>query len=211
MRSRRKSTYQPPPGGFDFTAAMERLCRDVTRRLPELRHIDIDQVLVTVSQSRKPVLHGLYAALTPMKFEDGAETAVYHGQQYGVETVVDENRREMMYLLTFYLPRFMEVDFLEKLVTIFHELWHISPDFNGDLRRHSGRCYAHTHSQKEYDDEMAALARKWLALQPPEMLYQFLKLDFAQMQFAYGEIFGRRIRRPKLLPINPSVNSSKCK
>ena len=51
---------------------------------------------------------------------------------------------EMLYILKFYLPRFQNEPFEEKLTTIFHELWHISSDFNGDIRRHSGRCYVHT-------------------------------------------------------------------
>ena len=61
--------------------------------------------------------------------------------------------------------RFMDVDFEEKLVTIFHELWHVSPRFDGDLRRHPGRCYMHTGSQKDYDAQMLRLARRWLRSQ----------------------------------------------
>ena len=55
---------------------------------------------------------------------------------------------EMMYILKFYLPRFQNESFEEKLTTIFHELWHISGDFNGDIRRHAGRCYVHTSSER---------------------------------------------------------------
>ena len=49
----------------------------------------------------------------------------------------------------------------EKLSTVLHELWLISPMFNGDLRRHEGRCYAHGPSQSNYDDQKDRLAQKW--------------------------------------------------
>ena len=73
---------------------------------------------------------------------------------------------------SFYLPRFMNLDFREKLITVLHELWHISPDFNGDIRRHAGRYHAHTHSQAEYDAEMGVLADRWLRSRPPDELWE---------------------------------------
>src|SRR5688500_5809327 len=103
----------------------------------------------------------------------------------------------MLYILTFYLPRFQDQSFQEKLVTIFHELWHIGPLFDGDLRRHEGRCYAHTSSQAEYDGHMAVLAHQWLALGPPDELIAFLRYDFQQLQLHHGRICGVRIPRPK--------------
>ena len=39
--------------------------------------------------------------------------------------------REILYLVTFCLPRFLDLTFDEKFVTIFHELFHIGPSFNG--------------------------------------------------------------------------------
>ncbi len=52
----------------------------------------------------------------------------------------------MLYLVTFCLPRFLDQDFDDKFITLFHELYHISPRFEGDLRRHEGRCALHSHS-----------------------------------------------------------------
>ena len=94
----------------------------------------MQRVAVTFSQTRKQVSHGLYASMTPMRFEGGSLQDNSEEQHYTVQRLFDDNGCEMMYILRFYLPRFMEESFQEKLVTIFHELWHISPDFNGDLR-----------------------------------------------------------------------------
>ena len=41
----------------------------------------------------------------------------------------------------------METPFEEKLTTVFHELYHISPMFDGDIRRLEGRYHVHSHSQ----------------------------------------------------------------
>ena len=59
--------------------------------------------------------------------------------------------QEKRYLVSFYLPRFLEIDRDEKLATVVHELFHISPDCNGDLRRFPGKNYAHGHSREAYD------------------------------------------------------------
>ena len=72
----------------------------------------------------------------------------------------------MLYILNFYLPRFMDLSLTEKVTTIFHELWHISPDFDGDVA--ASRALLRTHALgKEYDAAMRAMADQWLALQPP--------------------------------------------
>lgn len=189
------------PRGFDFSQAIRRLCLDLTSRLPELQHIDMSQVAVAVAQTRKDVSHGLYASLTPLRFENGSREGQVNGRRMRVERVLDADGREMLYILTIYLPRFMQVDLGEKLVTVLHELWHISPHFNGDIRRFEGRCYAHTHSQKEYDAEMATLAKTWLAMNPPEFLYAFLRLDFQQLQETYGGVIGMKIRRPRMFSL----------
>ena len=188
--------------GFNFTRHMHRLCDDACRRLPELQHTDMSRVAVTFSQTRKQVSHGLYASLTPMRFEGGLLSETSEERHFTVQRLFDSDGREMMYILRFYLPRFMEESFQEKLVTIFHELWHISPEFNGDLRRHGGRCYLHTQSQQQYDLSMAQLVAKWLQLNPPPSLYAFLQYDFSGLQQQFGRIYGIKIPHPKLIPLD---------
>jgi hypothetical protein len=184
-------------GRFDFTARMRELCADMIGRTPELAHIDLSRVAISFCQARKRVQHGLFASLTPLRFRDGALTGRRRGRIYGVQRLYDGAGVEMLYVLSFYLPRFMDLDFREKLITVLHELWHISPRFDGDLRRHPGRCYAHTSSQAEYDAHMGVLADRWLADGPPQALYGFLRGDFNELQRQHGSIVGIRIPRPK--------------
>ena len=188
--------------GFDFTEHIRSLCEDLVQRLPELGHIDLRRVSICFSQARKSVRHGMQASLTPMHFERGATTMRSGRRTYTVQRLDDEAGQEMLYILRFYLPRFLDLPFSEKLATILHELWHIGPSFDGDLRRHDGRCYAHGPSQKEFDAHAEHMARRWLANSPAEELYAFLQHDFHELQQLYGGVYGKTIPIPKLIPID---------
>jgi len=185
--------------GFNFTSHMRALCADLVERLPELAHIEVGRVAIRFCQARIRSRHGLYASLTPLRFEGGQLFSQRRGRTWTVERLFDDAGREMLYLLSFYLPRFLERPFEEKMSTVVHELWHIGPDFDGDLRRHAGRCYAHTHSQKQYDALMRELTKKWLGLDPPSEAHAFLRHDFRQLERRFGRVFGQKIRTPRLL------------
>ena len=194
----------PPPTvthGFDFTLHMRRLCDDMVRRLPELHHIELARVAVSFCQARKPAAEGLYASLTPLRFAGGQTETVRRGRRWGIQRLVDSAGREMLYILNFYLPRFMDLALREKLATVLHELLHIGPRFDGDLRRFRGRCYAHGGSRKRYDALAERLAAKWGSLDPPQSLYEFLREDFSALIRRHGRVFGQRFRAPKLLPL----------
>jgi hypothetical protein len=183
-----------------FTQAVSQLCLDLCRRVDELQHIDMSRVLVTFARCRNKQHWGFQAKLVPMRFEGGTVTqkrgeTTYQIQKYFVGDV------EMLYVLTFYLPRFLNQSFEEKLVTVIHELYHICPNFSGDIRRFAGSCCVHTRSQKEYDAHMAVLARKYLAKNPPRRLYDFLRLNFAQLEARHGSVVGVMAPSPKLVPI----------
>jgi predicted metallopeptidase len=188
--------------GFDFTQHIATLVSDVVLRVPELGHVDTDRIAFSFSQARKRVLHGLQASLTPLRFEGGARQGVYHGRKMAVQQLLAPSGEEMLYILTFYLPRFLDLSFDEKLLTVFHELWHISERCDGDLRRHAGRCYAHSHSQAEYDAQLVPLVDAYLATCRDEPLVGFLRLNFEQLKSRYGSVYGVRLARPKLIPIS---------
>jgi predicted metallopeptidase len=190
---------RPSTGGVNFTQHMRALCADIARRLPELAHVDMRRVAIRFCQARRQTRYGLHASLTPMRFEGGRLTARRRGRTLAVERLFDDAGQEMLYLLSFYLPRFLDRPLDEKLSTVVHELWHIGPAFDGDLRRHPGRCYAHTSSQKQYDALVDALAGRWLALGPPAEVYEFLRYDFRELTERHGPVYGQRIRTPRLI------------
>src|SRR5690606_10410094 len=105
---------------------------------------------------------------------------------------------------TFYLPRFLDQSFREKFITILHELYHISPRFDGDIRRFGGRYHVHSHSQQDYDGQMEVFAREYLSSGPPEDLYDFLRSDFRELHRRYGGVVGLQVPIPKLIPVDGS-------
>lgn len=192
----------PPSAGFNFTGHIYRLCDDMTSRLDQLRHIDMARVAVSFAQTRRAGSLGMYATLSPMRFAGGRSHVFRRKRRYGLQRLYAADGREMLYILTFYLPRFLDLSFREKLTTVLHELWHIGPKFDGDLRRLGGRCYAHGSSQKQYDAHMEALLDRWLSLGPPESLYDFLRQNFHELMSRHGRVWGRKLPNPKLVPLD---------
>lgn len=193
-------TTGPANQPFDFGAHVRRLCADIVARCDGLRHVDVARVLIGMTQARSERVHGLQARVTPLRFRGGKLTRKRRGVHYQVQRYV-VGAREMLYLMTFCLPRFLDQEFDDKLITIFHELYHIGPTFDGDLRRHDGRYSVHSHSKRCYDEQMAHLAREYLASQPDATLHAFLRLDFAQLVRRHGSVLGVVVPRPKLIPL----------
>ncbi len=190
------------PSGFDFTRHMRSLCEDMVTRVDGLNHIDLDRVALSFSQTRKASSYGMYASLTPMRFADGRSESLRQGRRWTIQRLLGPDGQEMLYILNFYLPRFLDLKFREKLSTVMHELWHIGPKFDGDLRRFEGRCFAHGSSQARYDATVEQLVDRWLSSNPPSSVAEFLRLKFGKLTARHGPVYGQRIPAPKLLPLD---------
>ena len=105
----------------------------------------------------------------------------------------------MLYILNFYLPRFLDLPLDEKLTTVAHELWHIGPRFDGDLRRFRGRCYAHSGSQRKYDAQVKRLVAAWLAAAPPAGMFEFLSSCLSRVVRPARPHFRPEDRRPEAI------------
>jgi len=199
---------EPPPGlpsgprqqPFDFCGHIRRLCADLVLRTEMLRHVDVGRLLFAVTQARSARAHGLQARVTPLRCHDGALTRQRRGVTYQVQRYF-LGAHEFLYVVHFCLPRFLDQNFREKFITLFEELYHINPAFNGDLRRHQGRYAIHAHGRRGYDPYMADLARAYLASKPDPSLYAFLRLDFAQLYLRHGGVRGVVVPRPKVIPV----------
>jgi Putative phage metallopeptidase len=197
---RRQGWPAPAEGPFDFCAHIRALSAEVIAQCPKFRHIDIDRLLFSFTPARSGRAHGLHARVTPMRFCGGALIERYGRTHYQVQRYRLDGR-EVLYLVTFCLPRFLNLSFDEKFVTLFHELYHIGPAFDGDLRRHHGRCHVHTHSKKDYDEAMGRLVRAYLANGADQQLHAFLRLNFAQLKQKHSAIVGVKVPRPRLFPV----------
>jgi predicted metallopeptidase len=186
---------------LNLTAVLEEVIRDLVSRVEELAHIDPRRLLVAVARSRDGSRHRIFARIHPLRFPGGDKSRLHsRGRQRYLVTMPDVRHRgeEVLYLIYFHVPRFFELSFRERLVTIIHELYHISPDFDGTIRRFPGRNHAHGPSRARYDRMMAALADHYLAANPPLPGLAILGLDHEPLRLRFPTIIGRTQPPPRL-------------
>jgi predicted metallopeptidase len=190
---------------LNLTRELERLIADIVRRMEEFGHIDPERVLVCVSTTRGGGVHGTYAKIHPLRFEGGSRTTMVRRRRGTLRCEIPPvtcRRVEMLYIIYFLIPRFLNLPLREKLITIFHELYHISPDFDGDIRRFPGKNYAHGSSRKKFNAAMENLVQGYLELAGSSDLAGFLEGDIAAIRARHGAIVGRKMAVPKLRILN---------
>lgn len=184
---------------FNVSQYLTQLTSDVISRSEHFRQINLAKLLLTVTYARNRRAAGLQAKVTPMRFMNGESKTLRRGKEYQVQKYM-VGGEEMLYLMTFCIPRFLDLPFEEKLITLFHELYHISPEFNGDLRRHPGRYTYHTSNQKCYDQQMEVMVKEYLATNPDPQLLEPLTHNFDSLHQQHGGVVGLQIPIPKLIP-----------
>jgi putative metallopeptidase len=187
---------------LNLTLELERLIADIVLRVEEFSHIDPARVMVCVATTRGGGIHGTYAKIHPLRFENGERTTqVRRRRRTYTCTMPTVTHRgvEMLYVVYFLVPRFLNLPLREKLITVFHELYHISPEFNGDIRRFPGRNYAHGGSTKSYNAYMATLVDSYLPGPATERPVSFLEGDMEETRRRYQAIVARRFPAPKIV------------
>ena len=185
---------------LNLTGELERLMIDITARSPELAHIAPEKVLVCVSSGR-PSPGGSLAKIHPLRFEGGGRSlTTRRGRRSVVCTMpsIVHKGEEILYVIYFLVPRFLELPFREKLITIFHELYHISPACDGDIRRFPGKNYAHGSSTKSYNAHMGKLVDEYLLGLPDHGPLDFLNGTLAELRSRHRAIVARRLQAPRI-------------
>lgn len=185
---------------LDLSAQLKALCRHLTETLPELAHIDPEQVLFAVARSRAQGRHGLLARIAPLRFAGGAQELTRRRgpwrETYRMPTL-SHGGQEIRYLITVFVPRFLRLPFAEKLATVIHELYHISEACDGDIRRFPGRNFAHGSSRAGFDQIVARLADTYPQSSPPPDLLAFLHLEESAWQGGALRLTGLRVAVPR--------------
>lgn len=182
--------------GFDFTANMMLLVDDIIKTHPFFKHIKIENILIAISPSNGN-RDGVVAKLRPLLFEGGSRKKVVRGVEYE-SPELRINGINILYIIYFHLPRFLNYgDQKTKLSTVIHELHHISPLFNGDVRRYPGKNYAHGNSRRYFDDLIAVYAEEYTRSTTHPELSVFLKYKYNELRRKYAAIYGDMIRVPR--------------
>lgn len=178
---------------YNLTDDVALLVHLISRRVERLSHIQTGRILHGVSQARNRSKYGVYAQCFGLRFKGGQR---FQGSSDGHHWEWPEIRvrgQEMMYYITYFLPRFMDQPPKERLNTLVHELYHISPHFNGDLRRFPGRNEYHgPHFEKVVVDMVKEIRPQF------EMeRFPFLVYSFDELVEKFGGVVGNKLRRFK--------------
>ncbi len=187
------------PRLFDFNREYKNLIVSIIKNCPEFSHIDSRRIAVSYSPAKTNSKYGLQAKIYPLRFEGGASEKIERGYRFKLQPLFHDGE-EIFYLIAFCVPRFLNLGKAEKLETIAHELFHISPRFNGDIRRLSGGGKsAHGSSKDIYDKFMEKIVQRYLYSSDRPALPKFLEFDYKKLKQVFLEIKFTKLKVPKIL------------
>jgi hypothetical protein len=208
--------------GLNYTGEITRLMQDIVARVPELSFIDLNRVLVFARPGRSSA-DGAYASCHSLGlptsdpgyfyWRDKNSGAVTRRTEWFVtkspEVFVGDQK--MNYLISFALPRFTDQnlsrsrkrdlypqgtpDWVAKLDTVVHELYHVDPDQDclRRFKRADGEWSDALHSATFFED-VAGMVQQYLSTNPDQRLLEFLKYDFDGLRARYGAVAGTAFR-----------------
>lgn len=186
---------------IDLSLALAGIMHEIVSRCPPLGHIDVNRVLVCVGSNRSGRGGGLYGKLIPLRFKDGSSVLRYRGKLYAIPEI-SNNGHSCLYVIYFYMPRFFDLPWEEKLRVMFHELYHISPRFDGDIRRMGAVKKAHGHSKKHFDSLYAEELRSFTVHFQNCLHREFLMMNSRDLYSRYRRVTAVRMKHPKPVIIN---------
>ncbi len=148
----------------NLTLAVKRLVRDVAKRVPELSHVRASRVLVVAGEARRTSR----ATIRPAHF--GTTRRRASGAGGAVKPLVRIKGRKILYVITLRPLWFVGSTPEQRLVTILHELYHVSTRFDGTL--HRGRRHTRL-PLRRYNQRVRRLLARYLAQASPEVLAPF--------------------------------------
>ncbi|MPY87786.1 MAG: hypothetical protein GEU99_07680 [Luteitalea sp.] len=202
---------------LNYTECLRRLIGDVVGRVPALGHIDESRLLVFARLGRTGA-DGSIATCHCLTLPE-SEPGYYFWQDVETGRVLRRSvwfvaktpaviigGQPVPYMLSFALPRFCDQrlassprkrvlyagaqDWIAKLDTIVHELYHVDPSGTG-LRMMNGGCRYHSAA---FLDGVAQLVRAYMVSKPDPAVYDFLRYDFNELVARYGTVVGTTFR-----------------
>jgi hypothetical protein len=206
---------------INYTERLSLLMQDIVSRVPKLSFIDMDRVFV-FARSGRTMAEGAYATchcicLPPSEpgyyFWRDRKTGQITRRSEWFVTKSPELRvgtQPIDYLVSFTLPRFCDQmlsrsrkrvhykgqpNWIGKLDTIVHELYHIDPSGAGIRRmeRADGTYSANCHGDRFFSD-VVEMVNHYVDTKPNPELTDFLGFNFAELSSRFGGVAGRTFR-----------------
>ena len=188
---------------INLTDVLTLIIHDMIKSTGEFKSFDINKILVCCASNRKDFKGAIYGKLQPLRFKDGSEIIKHNKKYYTIPKIV-LNNIEILYIIYLYVPKFFNLSIKDKINVIFHELYHISPEFNGDIRRMSKFKSAHGHSKKAFEDHYIEYAENYFNKIDGTPFYSFLQMSSEDIKKQFKVIKYRRMKsiKPQLLSSN---------
>ena len=206
---------------INYTERISLLMEDIVARVPTLSFIDMSKLLVFARSGRTDA-EGAYATCHCVSlpasepgyyfWRDRASGKLTRRSEWFVtkSPVVTVGTRQIEYMISVALPRFSDQvlarsrkavhydgqpNWIGKLDTIVHELYHIDPERPGIRRmeKADGTYAANCHGQRFFED-VVEMVHQYLASQPDPEVYEFLAWDLAEMTRRFGGVVGTAFR-----------------
>ena len=206
---------------INYTERISRLMQDVVARVPTLSFIDMNKVLVFARAGRADA-EGAYAtchcvclpASEPGYYfwRDRSTGKLTRRSEWFVtkSPVVTVNDASVDYMVSFALPRFCDQllsrsrkqvhyqgqpNWIAKLDTIVHELYHIDPERPGIRRmeKADGTYSANCHGQRFFEN-VVEMVNQYLETRPDPEVYDFLQYNLAELTERHGGVVGTTFR-----------------
>lgn len=185
---------------INLTDTLSLITHEMIIRTPEFRGYDINRMLICCASNRSDSRGGIYGKLVPLKFEGGSDIINFHGRTYTIPKII-HNNIEIRYLIYYYHPKFFDISAREKVNVMFHELYHISPDFNGDIRRMGKFKKTHGHSKKSFEEKYLDYAEEFYSYVKETPYHAFLEMSSRDLQNSFKKIKCRRMKTIKPVPV----------
>jgi hypothetical protein len=179
---------------LSFNDEIRKYLQQICFVLPEFSHIDLSRVIVNTTAAKSNKRHGILAYVTPLKYKDGSDIFIRQRRNRTYRFQIDpfyKDGKEILYIINFLIPRFMHLSKENKIKTILHELYHISPLFNGDFRRFEGYSKIHGQSLEHYDKLIEGIYKRFLYAFP-----NFLEKRFFEDRYEFQTVIEPK---PRLL------------
>ncbi|HNX24413.1 MAG TPA: putative metallopeptidase [Spirochaetota bacterium] len=188
---------------INLTDILTLIIHDMVELTEEFKCFDLNKILICCASNRKDFRGATYGKLLPLRFKDGSEIIKHNGRFYTIPKV-KVNNMEILYIIYFYIPKFFNLSAKDKVNVMFHELFHINPEFNGDIRRMGKFKAAHGHSRKSFEEKYIEYADTFFEKIEDTPYYNFLKMNSEDIQKEFKKIKYRRMKsiKPVLLTSN---------
>ena len=181
---------------INVTDTISVIIQEIAFTMPSFSHVDPSRMLVCCASNRKNSRGATYGKLVPMRFKNGEKIQKFRGQFYTIPTLINEER-EILYVIYFYMPRFFDLNAYHKLRVIFHELYHVDPGFNGDIRRMGEYKASHGGSKKKFDEYFEDELMDFYSQVKSKPYMNFLNLNSRELHRTFANVYARRMKVPR--------------